>query len=350
MDKIKIVIYNNFNIGDTYFAQPFARNIVENNKDTFDFYFLCKFNTSAYSDTIPGIKNVLDYPELLNDFKIYNKDCNIEFYGPVCPHNYMIHNYIPNKKILFINTWIGNFIKDINKSPHILELFKDNNFEEMNVTSYIKYYQNTLNDIYNRYNIRINYNPNDKILLPTFPKLDNMIINKFINFKKKFNKLVYLINYPGCSKQPLSFTSMTDFIPIIKKLIQKNYTVLLPNKDPELLNYKLNNNIESMYFMTDEFNLNIDSSCRNLYYVTKFGNMCDITISFDTGRNYLYMNDEFVNEYKDNKNNNKKYHFGSWDKYYNNLLNNKLLAPANYVKFIKAMNYQEIVNYVDTNL
>jgi hypothetical protein len=347
MNKIKIVIYNNFNIGDTFFAQPFARNIVENNKDTFDFYFLCKFNTCAYTDTIPEIKNVIEYPELLEDFKIYNKDCNIEFYGPVCPHNFMIHHYIPNKRILFINTWIGNFIKDINTNPYILNLYKDNNFEEMNVVSYIKYYQNTLNDIYNKYNIRINYNPNDKILLPIFPKLDSMIINKFINFKKQFNKkFVYLINYPGCSKQPLSFKSITDFIHIINILIQKNYIVLLPNKDSELLSYKLNNNINDMYFMTDEFNLTIDNSCRNLYYCTKFGNMCDITISFDTGRNYLYMNDDFIN----NQNNNKKYHFGSWDKFYNNLLNNKLLAPFNYVTFIKAITYRDIVNYIDINL
>jgi len=345
MDKIKIVIYNNLNIGDTFFAQPFVRNIVMNNKDIFDFYFFCKFNTAAYSDTIPGIKNVLDTPELLNDFPIYNKDCNYEF---VLPHNYLIHHYVVNKRILFINTWIGNYNKDINKNPHILELYKDNNCEELNVISYIKYYQNTLDDIYNKYNIKVNYNPNDKILLPTFPKLDNIIINKFIDFKNKANKkLVYLINYMGCSRQLLPYKEIKDFIPIINKLIKKDYIVLLPYKDTDLLSYKLYNNIESMYFMTDEFNLTIDSSCRNLYYCTKFGNMCDITVSFDTGRNYLYMNNDFIDEYNNNKNSNKKYHFGVSDRLYNNLLNNKLLAPTNYIKFINAQNCHDIVNYID---
>lgn len=348
MDKIKIVIYNNFNIGDTYFAQPFVRNLVENNKDTFDFYFLCKFNTCAYSDAIPGIKNVLEYQELLEDFKIYNKDCNIEFYGPVCPHNYMIHNYIPNKKILFINTWIGNFIKDINKTPYILEMYKDAKFEEMNITSYNDYYIATLKDIYNKYNIMLKFIPDNS--LPTFPKLDSNIVNRFNEFKKTCNKkLVYLINYPGCSGQPMAFKQMSDFIPIINCLIKKNYIVLLPNKDSELLCYKLFHNIDDIKFMTDEFNLTIDSSCKNLYYCTQFGNNCNVTISFDTGRNYLYMNNEFIKDFKNN-NTNKKYHFGTWDKFYNNLLNNKLLAPPNYVQFIKATNYVEIVNYIDNNL
>jgi ADP-heptose:LPS heptosyltransferase len=350
MDKIKIVIYNNFNIGDTFFAQPFLRNIVENNKDIFDFYFLCKFNTCIYTDTIPEIKNVLDYPELLEDFKIYNKDCNYEF-TLNCPHNFMIHNYIPNKRILFINTWIANFIKNINKQPHILELFKDNNFEELNTVSYIKYYQNVLDDIYIKYNIKINYNLNDKILLPIFPKLDDKIINRFVEFKNQNNrKLVYLINYPGCSRQPLSFSSMNDFNLMVEALIKKNYIVLLPNKDPDMLNYKLYNNIKDMYFMTDEFNLNIDNTCRNLYYCTKFGNMCDITISFDTGRNYLYMNNEFVNEFINKQNNNKKYHFGSHDTYNKNLLNNRLFSPENYIKFINAQDYKDIVNYINNNL
>jgi len=350
MDKIKIVIYNNFNIGDTFFAQPFVRDIVESNKQ-YDFYFLCKFNTCVYTDVISGIKNVLDYPDLLQDFKIYNKDCNTEFYGPICPHNFMIHHYQVEKKILFINTWIGNFIKDINRSPHILELYKNNNFEELNTVSYIKYYQNTLEDIYNNYNIMINYNPNYKMLLPSFPKLDNIILDRFSEFKKQFNKkLVYLINYPGCSRQPLSFSSMTDFIHMINALIKKNYIILLPYKEVELLNYKLYNNVKDMYFMSDEFNLTIDTTCRNLYYCTKFGNMCDITISFDTGRNYLYMNNEFINDFNNKINNNKKYHFGSHDLYNKNLLNNRLFSPSNYVQFISAMNYNDVVNYIDTNL
>jgi hypothetical protein len=194
--------------------------------------------------------------------------------------NYYIKKFSKNIKFLINDQKLLDIILNIRF------IMKYDYEKYTNIINYIdNFYKIYMYILANRYDI--------KDYFTTFLSLRDSVIKEMYS--------VYVIlpikmeNYYGFSSFEELKKSITDFIHIINILIQKNYIVLLPNKDSELLSYKLNNIINDMYFMTDEFNLTIDNSCRNLYYCTKFGNMCDITISFDTGRNYLYMNDDFIN-------------------------------------------------------
>lgn len=67
-NQIKIVFYNFFNIGDTYFAQPFVKNIIDNNGNNFEYYILSKFNFFIYTSIFPDIKIIQN--DILKDLNI----------------------------------------------------------------------------------------------------------------------------------------------------------------------------------------------------------------------------------------------------------------------------------------
>jgi hypothetical protein len=116
-----------------------------------------------------------------------------------------------------------------------------------------------------------------------------------------------------------------------------NNIVILPNKEDSLINEIKKYNLKNIYFANDLFNLTIDNSYKNLYYYAKIAHYSDVAIYFDTGINFIYINDEFINDYKNNKNISLKLHCTNTGKYYSslNLYQNIL---QNYVNFIPIYN------------
>ena len=80
----------------------------------------------------------------------------------------------------------------------------------------------------------------------------------------------------------------------------------------------------------------------------KISHYCDISIHFDSGRSFLYLNDEFINDYKLGLKRSLKVHFSHSDYYYKALNQNKLVPP-NYVMFCFANNYNDIINCLSLN-
>jgi len=334
--SIKIIFYNFFNIGDTYFAQPFVKNIIDNNGDKFEYYILSKFNFYIYTSILPDIK-IIQF-DILNDLNI-----NLS-YNDLNAYDYF---FFKEQNILFINTWIGNYIYiHCHRKDHFVTYYREN-IIECDLVTYIKSYQIMLNIILEKENIKINYNNDPLISIPVFPP--NLDIEDFLNFKKNNSdkKIVFINNYYPCSGQKISIHNVEDRICLIDYFIKKNYIVLLSEYENDLQVYKIENNITNLYFTNVLFKIDINYSCYNIYFCAKVAHNCDVALYFDTGRNFTYINQEFIDEYKNNINRNTKIHFGIDDKFFKPL-SNQIYFPDGYVKFIQAENCDSITKKLET--
>jgi hypothetical protein len=333
--KLKIVFYNNWHVGDIFFAQPFIKNVVDHNGGKFDYYFFCHYSDFIYTGIIPTIKNINyenEFSEIVKNIKNHN-------------YNYENYVYLENQNILLINTWIASMNYHWNKKQSVLDNYKDY-LKECDLISYIKAYEVTLSLIWQNLNIKIEYCSDIELSYPVLPDLNIDYFNDFKE-KNKDRKLVFLNNYRPASGQRTSIQHSNEFIDLIDFLLKKESVVLLPENDNEVLNYKLNNNMVDLYFMLDEFPIEKNQISSSLYYCSKIGNECDISISFDVGRSFLYVNKTFMDEFKNGKNKNIKFHFGVNDFYFKNLIYNEFV-PKNYATFINANNCQDIKNYLSS--
>ena len=66
----------------------------------------------------------------------------------------------------------------------------------------------------------------------------------------------------------------------------------------------------------------------------------DISIYFDSGRSFLYLNSNFILE----KNNNLRFYFAIDNNYYNKL-NDGNIIKKDYMKFLEVSNYNDIIKY-----
>ena len=74
----------------------------------------------------------------------------------------------------------------------------------------------------------------------------------------------------------------------------------MPHYENELQVYKSENNVTDLYFAPIIFNMVITTSSYDVYFYAKVAHNCDLALYFDTGRNFIYVNQEFIDEYKNN--------------------------------------------------
>ena len=339
-DKVKIIFFNYFNIGDTFFAQPFVKNIIENNGDNFEYYIMSRFNYFIYQSILPNINIIENHDQFLKENNII-----------LLSYHELIYNdyfFFKEQNILFINTWIGNFINGIvTNNERFLKYYKKNVIE-CDPISYVRIYKILLNIILEKENIKINYNHDLSLAIPFFPP--NLDISLFLNFKKKNSdkKIVFFNNYYPMSEQKISIAGIEDRICLIDFFIKKNYIVLLSEYEHKLDVYKVENNLTDLYFAPIIFNMVMNTSCYNIYFYAKVAHNCDIALYFDTGKNFTYINQEFIDEYKNNINRNTKIHFGV-SNYYFKGLSNPVYFPDGYVKFIQAHSSYDIIENLENS-
>jgi hypothetical protein len=334
---VKIIFYNSFNFGDVYFCQPFINNIVNNNGSKFEYYIWFQYGCFSFSD-ISSIHRINEYT-----------DCNqlFDMIGDI--KKYMYYNFfditIENEQFLFINTWIGSMHYRYHSIEMKQELFKDY-LIECDLISYNKCYEVIVNEIYKKYNIYIHYENNVLLSYPSFPKTVN--IHKFNEYFDD-KTTVFINNYNPISGQTVSITSSDDFITVIDFFLKKGYTVLLPQDDEIIMNkYGIEKNVYfCSYIHTNILNIQLNDYhlSTELFYNAKMCISCHVSIYFDSGRNFMYFNSDFMNDFLQN-NKNKKIHLSTteyYDKYFPSL-NNKLIVPNNYASQYVSNNINEVIN------
>lgn len=346
MDNITIIFCNFFHIGDTYFAQPFVKNIIINNPNN-DYYIFNNYNTYCYLNEISNIKDINSNIDLKKKIyrilNIYIKDSTIDEsnlsinekinicdFLSVYP---MFHILYDNKlKMLLINTWIGS-IREV--YPLI----------ECNLVSYNESNNLIINEVNNLYDLNIKYDNSINLnLLPDFKKIH--IISFLILKNNAFNmnkKIIFYYNYIGKSSQEFPIKNEDEHNFIIKEL-SKKYIIIVPFKNINLENYILDNNNESIIFAEKLFDFNECYSCKNLYYYAQMANDSDISVYFDNGRSFLYINKTYII----NNNNNLRLHFTNNIYYYKNI-NDERLVPKNFVTCVKIDHFNEIIDYFNNN-
>lgn len=340
MESIDIIFCNFYHIGDTHFAQPFVKNIVKNNPNH-KYYIFNHYNTFCYLNQINNIKDINDYIDLknkvsnilgihnynnidhqYNNSEIINK-CEIPKLTP-----YFTTIYNSDLKILLINTWIGC----------LLETYP---ILETNFISYSKSYHILTNNINITYNLNLIHDISDNSDI--LPSIDKIYIESFINIKNdaynKNKKVIFYYNYVAKSGQQFPINNEDEHNTIIKYLSLK-YIVIIPHKNLYLDNYIKENNIDSIIFAEDLIFIDEYYSCRNLYYFSQMAYDSDISIYFDSGRNFLYANKNFIN----NPNDNIRIYFSNNIKYYQNI-NDPAIIPKEYMQYIQVYNYNDILNY-----
>jgi hypothetical protein len=340
-NKIKIVFFNSFNIGDTFFAQPFVKNIIENNGDQFEYYIMSKFNYFIYQSILPNINIIINHHRFLNQNNII-----LSSYDELVYNDYL---FFKEQNILFINTWIGNLAFGHLKGNAYFNKYYKESVIECNIINYIKSYEKMLNIILEKEKIKINYNNDPSLAVPIFPP--NLDIHDFLSFKRNNSdkKIVFFNNYYPNSGQSLSIHNVDDRIRIIDFFIKKNYIVFLSHYEHDLQVYKIENNIKDLYFTNVLFQMDINNkSCYNVYFCAKVAHNCDISLYFDTGKNFTYVNQEFIDDYNKNINRNTKIHIGLNDKFFKALAN-PIYLPESYMKFIQANGADDIIQKLENS-
>jgi hypothetical protein len=344
--KVKIIFYNFFNIGDTYFSQSFVKNIVDSNGENFEYLMWFNYNDHIITSLFPFMKNVRDNDELKQHILSHFYDMNTM--------NGINYYFIKESNVLLINTWIGCGIYEYCNDKLYFAKFYKYNLNECDVTSYTRTNLITINCILKDTKIKINYDTNiyntdKKLTLPSFSS--NINIDEFLDFRKcnENKKIVFLNNYFGNSQQNLPIESIGDCIRIIDFFIKKDYIVFLSEYNNELALYKIIHNIKDIYFTTEKFNIQVNISCYNVYYCAKVAHSCDVAIYFDTGKNFTYVNYDFIQDYNNGVNTNKKIHFGVSNHYFKNL-SNPSYFPNGYADFIETNDCNSIISYLEQNI
>jgi hypothetical protein len=318
MSQLRIVFFNSANVGDSFFAEPFIRNVMQSNKDTADVYVCMKYNRFLYSD----IPNFMDYyPDIgkhLLDIQTHD--------------NYM---YVENANVLYINTWIGSlaYQKDKLYEDHIL---MSRGLRECDLISYFRGYAGLLEIIKRNTGVTINFNPDIHLSYPQFPK--NVDISKFYKFKASISKkVVFINNYMPMSSQSISIKNFSD---ITNYFINIGYFVILAEPDDAIFS-------ENVAFCNIFYESDIKTS-RDIYYNAKICDACDLSIYFDTGRNLIYFNTEFMDNFKRHPNRNQKIHFSTdtYDFYFKNL-NRQEVVPFGYATQYIAENFAEVQTHLN---
>ena len=331
MTKIRILFYNNAHIGDIFFSQPYIKNIVDSNQDTFDYYTYCECNYFILTSLLPNVKKIKEYPEIYNILQSYN----------FCPGEQLYH-YDRINNILLLNTWWTSFKRLPSVTiPNICDL-----------VAYFHFYKLIIDRVNIEYNLSINFRPlrneypksvSQRLILPEYPKIN---IQTFLNYKTIQNnnnkKVVFYYNVLAISGQPFPVNNHEEHLHIIKELQRKDIILFLPYKIDIIVNYIFENKITNIIFADDMFNLTFDEDCENIYYYAKIAQHCDTSFYFDTGRCFLYVNNEFI-ENNNNIHNCKRYHIAN-DRYHYDLFNKFYEKP--YSDLIGCNNYTNVIHFI----
>ena len=342
MAKLKIIFCNNWNVGDIFFAKPFIENVVKMNGDRFEYYIWIKYSFFLFSD-IQNLKNVNDFPDLiekLGDMSAYNK------------RNFILSD---QDNILLINTWIGTMNYKGHDDERTRELFGDY-LKECDVVSYLNGYRRIIDRIQFDHGIQINYDFDPILAFPSFPT--NVPIDKFERFKSEKmegnQKCVFLNNYLPKSGQSISLRTSNELLFVVDYIRSKGYIVILPEEDDLVISYINTYNINDVYFCSNFLDNSIDdfNSSSELYYRAKICVTCDFSIYFDTGRNFLYLNRDFLDDFKQMRTKNIKIHFSTstFDFYFKNLSSDKTVVPVDYATQYIAEGANEVIQHLSNLL
>lgn len=318
MSRLRIVFFNSANVGDSFFAEPFIRNVIQSNKDTADVCVCMKYNRFLYSD--------------IADFMDYYPDIVKQLLDIQTHDNYM---YVEHANVIYINTWIGSlaYKKDKLYEDHII---LSRGLRECDLISYLKGYEGLLEIIKRNTGVNIKFNPDIQLSYPQFPR--NVDISKFITFKASIYKpIVFINNFSPMSGQSIP---VRDFNELAKYFIDKGYFVILAEPDDTIVS-------ENVAFCNVFYESDIKTS-RDIYYTAKICDACDLSVYFDTGRNFIYFNTEFMDNFKRHPKRTQKIHFSTakYDFYFKNL-NRPEVVPFGYATQYIADNFTDVETHLN---
>ena len=254
----KIYLFNEAHNGDVFFSLHIAKVLIENNPDI-NFHVMLSCSHFLYSDLLNKYKNII-----------------IDFYP-------IVWNIDKNEQIIDIHNRIdyGNGIGTYNNCIYISlwRVLTDNNPCCISLYNRIDYINNILNEINNKFNIKILFNCNNyKDLIPILPELD--ITDIIIKLKSYNKKLVFLYNV-----QFRSGKSDIDNDIVLNKLIEKykEDSIIITAK-PTIIKHSCLINME------DEFNIKPSIDGKNLIINAMIANNCNYVYIKDSGSALFVLN------------------------------------------------------------
>jgi len=351
---MRIILYNNFHIGDTFVAKSFIKRLCEYNKEH-SFELFCYYNYYIYSD-IPNLKIQYKSDKYIHplQFNQYAHDAlNVDYMYKIFEQNVYNTYFKFDENTIAINTWIGTWFKyasdiciecnHINYlicAERILQVV--NNEYKLNLT---------IGEINNELRIEfINEKNRLTNILTEIPtsNFENEINKKFREWKNSqeiINKIVifYYNFYPSSGQQVPIMLDGHNYV--INTLINNNPNIILivPNKNEYLEMINRNNQIgnigNKIYECADFVNYEIDPSCKNVAMCEYIASLCDYSIHYDIGACFYYMNNYI------DKTDRRIIHIGVNDKYVSQFIYvlNKLKINKN-IHVILSNNIYEILN------
>jgi len=254
----KIYLFNEAHNGDVFFTLHITKVLIESNPDI-NFHVMLSCSHFLYSDLLNKYKNIIidNYPT------VWNIDKSEEITRLHNRIDYGI-NFGTYNNCIYINLW---------------RVLTYNNPCCISLYNRIDYINNILNEINNKFNIKILFNCNNyKDLIPILPELD--ITDIIIKLKSYNKKLVFFYNLKFCSDH----SELDDNI-ILNKLIEKykEDSIIITAK-PTIIKHSCLINME------DEFNIKPFIDGKNLIINAMIANNCNYVYIKETGGSLFVLN------------------------------------------------------------
>jgi len=266
---MNICFFNCEHLGDSFFSEPFIRNICNSNPDC-TFFQWCPYG----SELIMGSSNLYYLEDTYNnqykngykygDFpELYTEDNDIKhiFISNIATPEFTF--FYHNTKYIAFNIWCGAIAH-----AHDLE------FKHI----YNGFY-NLLHKINQKYSKTFKIQP-----LGTFqllPSLRDVSILPMEPYKTQYKKLIFVYNFI-----PRNFQMVIDISLFIKKASEcfNNCLFIIARYDQKL------DNIQNILFCDRDFKYFPTRNCSNLLFIAKITNECDIIISQINGASWIWLN------------------------------------------------------------
>lgn len=314
---MKIIIYNDMHIGDSFFAKSFIKKLVEVNNDI-PIEMIIYYNSSLFRDIkglkiIEGSKNN-EYQR--NDFNgdiepryiiDFNNEEYLEHKGNTDKYlkAYNSNYYDKDKNILYLKLWFG---------------CAKMNHDELDQKAYNRYYKNLIDFVNNNYRLNIKNIPDNYEDLPEIPYIDTNEIDK----NKKI--IFYYNNYPNSGQ---AYPNINHDV-ILQELGEtfKNHEIITV--------LKTSVNMKNVKSLEKDYNKKKQIDCMNLLYAYHCALKAELVFSFDTGPCFYYCNKNFNRDFKG-----IWLHCGVANFYFNQIVKN---LTTDKVKFLYVYDNNSFIN------
>lgn len=281
---MRILFFNLWHIGDTFFAQPSVKCVCLSNPDQ-EFLLLHRYNHNLYQN-IPNLHIMnaqSSYLQKLQDghepSELVNRNEMISELEHHCAQFYQAPlHFKVNDDIIAINTWIGAMFPKFGREI------------ECNPMKLYSAMRDIIQEVNHVYSLSLNYKEIE--LQYQLPNLHDgqTDVAAFKEWKRSHNrKCIFYYNYFPRSGQVFPCGRFNDHLEIIKMV-----TKILP--DVYIVVPRISEEVDNVINCESFFGIQETPDCANLTQMALIADECEASVHYNVGACFYYMNTQMLDK------------------------------------------------------